>query len=70
MLGPEVVLPDRALYLPTFSHLLIVNKLLRLSARSLFLSLVHILSDTRLAKLINFITHAYQAALAGVPTVV
>ena len=31
MLGrecPEVVLPDRALYLPTFSHMLIVNKLL------------------------------------------
>ena len=34
MLGrecPEAVLPDRALYLPTFSHLLIVNKLLSLS---------------------------------------
>jgi hypothetical protein len=28
---PELVLPDRALYLPTFSHLLIVNKLLSLS---------------------------------------
>ena len=26
--GPEAVLPDRALYLQTFSHLLIVNKLL------------------------------------------
>jgi hypothetical protein len=24
--GPEAVLPDRALYLPTFSHFLIVNK--------------------------------------------
>ena len=34
MLGPErpeAVLPDRVLYLPTFSHLLIVNKLLSLS---------------------------------------
>ena len=33
MLGPErpeAVSPDRALYLPTFSHLLIVNKLLSL----------------------------------------
>ena len=28
---PGAVLPDRALYLPTFSHLLIVNKLLSLS---------------------------------------
>jgi hypothetical protein len=31
MLGrqcPEAVLPDRAMFLPTFSHLLIVNKLL------------------------------------------
>ena len=28
---PELMLPDRALYLPTFSHLLIVNKLLSLS---------------------------------------
>jgi len=28
---PEAVLPDRALYLPTFSHLLIVKKLLSLS---------------------------------------
>ena len=31
MLGrecPEAVLPDRALSLPTFSHMLIVNKLL------------------------------------------
>ena len=27
---PEVVLPDRALCLPTFSHFLIVNKLLSL----------------------------------------
>ena len=38
MLGrecPQAVLPDRALYLPTFSHLLIVNKLLSRSlARS------------------------------------
>ena len=37
MLGPErpeAVLPDRQLHLPTFSHLLIVNKLL-----SLFFSL-------------------------------
>ena len=34
MLGrecPEAVLPDRALYLPTLSHLLIVNKVLSLS---------------------------------------
>jgi hypothetical protein len=34
MLGrecPEAVMPDRALYLPTFSDLLIVNKLLSLS---------------------------------------
>jgi hypothetical protein len=31
---PEAVLPDRALYLPTFSHLLIVNKLLSLSPPS------------------------------------
>ena len=34
MLGPErpeAVLPDRALYLPTFSHLLIVNKQTSLS---------------------------------------
>ena len=31
---PEAVSPDRALYLPTFSHLLIVSKLL-----SLYLSL-------------------------------
>ena len=34
MLGrecPEAVLPARALYLPTFSHLLIVNKLVSLS---------------------------------------
>jgi len=41
MLGPErpeVVLPDRALCLPTFNHLLIVNKLLSLS---LSLSLTH-----------------------------
>ena len=41
MLGPErpeVVLPDRALCLPTFNHLLIVNKLLSLS---LSLSLSH-----------------------------
>jgi hypothetical protein len=28
---PEAVLPDRALCLPTFSHFLIVNKLLSLS---------------------------------------
>jgi hypothetical protein len=28
---PEAVLPDRALYLPTASHLFIVNKLLSLS---------------------------------------
>ena len=28
---PEAVLPDRALYLPTFSHFLIVNKSLSLS---------------------------------------
>ena len=28
---PEAVLPDRALYLQTFSHLLIVNELLSLS---------------------------------------
>jgi hypothetical protein len=28
---PEAVLPDRVIYLPTFSHLLIVNKLLSLS---------------------------------------
>ena len=28
---PEAVSPDRALYLPTFSHLLIVSKLLSLS---------------------------------------
>jgi len=27
---PEAVLPDRVLYLPTFNHLLIVNKLLSL----------------------------------------
>ena len=36
---PEAVLPDRALYLQTFSHLLIVNKLLsRACASALFLS--------------------------------
>jgi hypothetical protein len=34
---PEAVLPDRALYLPTFSHFLIVNKLLSISP-SLLLS--------------------------------
>jgi hypothetical protein len=31
---PEAVLPDRALRLPTFSHLVIVNKLLSLSPPS------------------------------------
>ena len=31
---PEAVLPDRALYLPTFTHLLIVNKLLSLSLQT------------------------------------
>jgi hypothetical protein len=31
---PEAVLPDRVLYLPTFNHLLIVNKLLSLPPRS------------------------------------
>ncbi len=43
MLGrecPEAVLPDRALYLPTFSHFLIVNNILSLFlSRSLSLSL-------------------------------
>jgi hypothetical protein len=39
---PEAVLPDMALYFPTFSHLLIVNKLLSLSPLSpLSLSLSH-----------------------------
>jgi hypothetical protein len=36
--SPEAVLPDRALYLPTFSHLMIVDTLLSLSL-SLSLSL-------------------------------
>jgi hypothetical protein len=38
---PEAVLPDRALYLLTFSHLLIVNKLLPLSLSSLSHGLEH-----------------------------
>jgi hypothetical protein len=42
MLGPErpgAVLPDRALYLPTFSHFLIVNKTSRTLSLSRALSL-------------------------------
>jgi hypothetical protein len=39
---PEAVLPDRALCLPTFSHFLIVNKLLSLAlALALALSLFY-----------------------------
>jgi len=66
LLSLSAVLPDRALYFPTFSHLLIVNKLLSLSARrrhcrharaglslSLSLSLVHTHTYT------NTHTHAH-----------
>jgi hypothetical protein len=38
---PEAVSPDRALYLKTFSHLLIVNKLLSLYTRHLILYPIH-----------------------------
>ncbi len=41
---PEAVLPDRALYLPTFSHFLIVNKTALSLSRSLSLSLSLFLS--------------------------
>ena len=51
MLGPErpeAVSPDRALYLPTFSHLLIVNKLLSLEEALYLPTFSHLLIVNKL----------------------